>query len=136
MKHLRHVAVLLASSIAVLSMLGCGSDKANPISGFEPEIINDADAFQFQVTNATNVSVNLSYEWQNTGAQATINHSTALDAGTATVTLFDADATQMYQNGLLASGTHSSATGTPGTWTVRVSLVNFSGTVNFRVEKL
>ena len=125
---------LLGIMIVFLST-GCSNDK-NPIAPFEPEVINNADAFQFQITDAKNVTTTLTYPWSNTGAQATIDHSTALTSGIASVTIFDADSSQVYTSGLLASANESSTSGTIGTWYVKVTFNNFSGTVNFRVEKL
>jgi len=129
------VRILLTLVFAVFVIIsGCGND--NPVSAFEPEIINDADAFQFQVTNASDVSTTLSYTWNNPTSQATIDHSTALTSGTATVTIFDADSNQVYSSALLSSGNEASATGTAGDWTVTVVFIDFDGTVNFRVEKI
>ena len=116
--------------------LGCSSDDTNSITGFEPEVNISADNFQFQVTEASNVSVTLTYPWPNSGQQATINHSTATIEGSASVTLFDADGVQVYSAGLAASANDESDIGTAGTWTVSINLTNFSGTANFRVEKL
>ncbi|MFH2049591.1 MAG: hypothetical protein ABIJ12_09105 [bacterium] len=116
--------------------IGCSSQKNNPISSFEPEVINNADAFQFQITDATNVSTTLTYQWENTGAQATVDHSTALLTGSATVEVRDADSVQVYSSNLLASGTDASLSGTSGTWFVKVVFSDFDGTVNFTIEKL
>jgi hypothetical protein len=123
--------------LALVSVLfyGC-SNNNNPISAFEPEVINNADAFQFQVTDATNVTATLSYSWSNTGTRASIDHSTALTDGSATVTILDNDNVQVYTSGLVASATDASNIGVPGTWTVTVVLTGFSGTANFRAEKL
>ena len=108
----------------------------NGLQYFQPEVINNADAFQFQITDGVNVTAVVSYPWTNTGTQATINHSTATTGGSATVTLFDADSIQVYTSGLVASATDQSSAGTTGTWYVQVVLTNFDGTANFRVEKL
>lgn len=130
-------ALIVPSILSVcLLMVGCSSDKANPLSAFQPEIINNADAFQFQITDATNVTTTVTYPWENTGTQATINHSTVTTSGSATVFLLDADTTQVYSASLSASLNEASSVGTTGTWIVRVVFVNFTGTTNFRVEKL
>lgn len=126
---------LIIIGVALFLLIGCGDDK-NPLSAFEPEIINTADAFQFQITDASGITTAVSYPWTNTGAQATINHSTVTTQGSATVYIMDADTTQVYTAGLVASLNEESSAGTAGTWTVRVVFENFSGTANFRVEKL
>lgn len=124
--------LLLASLILAV---GCSSDKANPLASFEPEIIADADAFQFQATAVKNVTTTVEYTWDNTSTSATVNHSSVITGGEATVTIFDADSTQVYTNGLAASLNEGTQTGTAGAWRVRVTLTNLSGTLNFRVEK-
>jgi hypothetical protein len=127
--------LVAALAAAALFAAGCSSDK-NPIAPFQPEVINNADAFQFQITHARNVSTTVSYTWTNTGTQATVNHSTALTAGSATVTVYDANNQQVYTHGLLASGTEQSAVGVAGSWRIRIVFGDFDGTANFRVEKL
>lgn len=129
---------LVVLGLFALIVSGCSSSSNNPspLSAFEPEIINNADAFQFQATGLTNVSATVSYTWANTGARATINHSSVVNNGTANVSIADADGTQVYTSSLLASATEQSTTGTPGDWTVTVVLLNASGTLNFSAEKL
>ncbi len=122
-------------AILLLALIAVGCDN-NPIKAFQPEIMNKTDSFQFQITHAANVTTTLTYTWNNTGTRATINHSTALTKGTAGVVLLDANGTEVYSSNLKPSGTETSATGTIGAWTIKVSLGNFSGTANFRVEKL
>jgi hypothetical protein len=135
----RYYSGVLVTVVALAAMLtACGSDNntTNSLAPFSPEIVNNQDAFQFQVTDAENVTTTVSYTWQNTGTQATVNQSSTVTGGTVTVTLFDADSTQVYTSGLLASATEQSSVGTAGAWTVVVTLTNGSGTLNFRAEKL
>ena len=127
---------LLAVLFAALVLIGCSDEKKNPISAFQPEIVNNADAFQFQITDASNVTTTVTYPWTNTGTQATINHSTVTTVGSATVYVLDADTTEVYTAGLSASLNEASSVGTAGNWTIRVVFVDFTGAANFRVEKL
>jgi len=127
---------LLAVLCTSLALIRCSDEKKNPLIAFQPEIINNADAFQFQITDASNVTTTVTYPWTNTGTQATINHSTVTTTGSATVYLLDTDTTEVYTAGLSASLNEASSVGTTGIWTVRVVFVDFSGTANFRVEKL
>ena len=122
-------------TLFVLTLTGCGKDT-NPIAPFEPEVINNADAFQFQITAAENVTTTVNYQWDNTGTQGTVDHSTARTAGSATVTIFDDTGAQVYSSALLASGNEATISGQAGTWTVRVVFSEFDGAANFRVEKL
>ena len=133
----RHVVSTGIALITVMAVLiGCGSDPASPLAAFEPEIINTADAFQFQATGVANVTTTVSYTWQNSGTQATIDHSSAVTDGSVTVYVYDADSTQVYTSPLLASGNQASTAGTAGLWRVTVVLNHAYGTFNFRAEKL
>ncbi len=123
---------------ALMLTVGCGS-SSNPsasLNAFQPEIINNADAFSFQATAVENVTATMVYTWQNTGQQATINHSSAVDSGTVSVTILDANGTQVYANPLVASLNEPTAAGVAGAWTVTVVVTNVYGTLNFRADKL
>jgi hypothetical protein len=113
---------------------GCGNDNNNTLAPFQPEVINDADAFQFQVTDAASVTTVVSYTWQNSGTQATVNHSSTISSGSATVTILDAQQTEVYTGGLVASANETTQAGEAGAWTIQVVLMECSGTLNFRVE--
>lgn len=124
------------SLILIISQLlfGCSSD--NPLAPFQPEIANNPDSFQFQATGVTNVSTTIEYMWQNNGTRATINQSSAITGGSASVTLFDPGQVERYSSSLAVNGTFQSDTATTGSWKIRVALTNLSGTLNFRVQKL
>jgi len=126
--------VVLASGIMIT---GCGSNKpVNPLSPFQPQIINQTDDFAFQITNVTSLTTTVTYHWQNTGTSASIDHSSVLTNGTGTLTILDADGTQVYSSALLASGTEASGAGTTGAWTIRVVMNSMDADqVNFRVQK-
>ncbi len=129
---------LSAILIIALIAIGCSSSSlpVAPLANFSPEIVNNVDAFSFQITNGENITTTVEYAWENTGTQATINHSTTTTAGTATMIVYDADSAQVYTNGLVASANEPSSVGTAGTWRIRVTFVNYSGTSNFSLQKL
>jgi hypothetical protein len=119
-------------------VLGCGSSTppVAPLSAFQPEIVNNPDNFQFQATAVENVTATVQYFWSNSGAQASINHSSAVDSGTTVVQIFDATNTEVYNSALLASGTPATSAGSAGNWRIRVTLTNVYGTLNFRAQML
>ncbi len=127
---------LLALSAFIFA--GCGSDSnpASPLANFQPEIVNNQDAFSFQVTAIENVTTVVSYTWANSGTQAVINHSSTVDSGSVAVIIFDNDGSQVYGNPLVASLNENSSVGVAGSWTITVTLVNAYGTLNFRADKL
>ena len=128
----------LALGLLALALVGCSSSNTptTPLAPFEPEIINTADNFQFQATGLTRTTTTVSYPWENSATQATINHSSVVNQGTTLLSLFDADSTLVYSDSLQASASHQTAVGTAGTWTVQVTLTVVNGTLNFRAESL
>ena len=135
----KNCSIAAAVILTAVLMIGCGDDAnnaTNPIVNFQPEVVNEVDAFQFQITDADAATGSLTYHWNNTGSQATVNHSTATISGSATIELLDANLVQVYSSPLAASANEQSNVGTPGIWLVRVTLSEFSGTANFRVEKM
>ena len=118
---------------AVAGGVACSDGPTSP--GVQPEIINAVDNFQYQVSDVANFSGTFSYSWSNTGTSATVNQSSAVTGGTATLTIFDAAGVQVYQHPLSDNGTYNSGTGLAGSWTIRVSYAGASGTMNFRADK-
>jgi hypothetical protein len=129
------LGLLLFAALALSAMMGCSS-SSNPLAAFQPEIRNNADSFEFQATGITNVTTTVEYFWQNSGTRATINQSSAVTGGSAVVTIFGPDLVERYSSSLATNGTFQSDTATAGTWKIRVTLTNLSGTLNFRAQKL
>ena len=130
---LKSVTVVAALALAA----ACGDSPTAP-PGIQPQIVNNTDAFSFQITNLTGVTGTYDYTWQNTGTLAKVSHaSNAGSAGSATVTLRDASGTQVYTGPMATSGeTVSAPAGTAGAWTISVTFTNYSNTqVNFAVIK-
>jgi len=122
--------------MAVAAISGCGGGGNALAPQFQPQVANLQDNFQFQTTGITNITQTLQYTWPNSGALASINHSSAVTAGTATLTIRDNAGTQVYSGALVASGTvMTSPSGAFGNWTIIITLTNVSATLNFRVQK-
>jgi len=124
----------LTAALLFVGIAACdGGNLIGPEN--EPEVTNAADNFQWQVSNLSNVSQTLTYTWQNTGTMADVNHATGPSGGSATLTIRDADGTQVYGRGLSDNGTFQTNTGSSGGWTIVVELSGADGTFNFRVQK-
>lgn len=116
-----------------LGLLGCNNNALDP--KFEPEIINNPDAFAFQATDLKKVSQNLEYSWDNSGTMANINQACSISSGTATLIVNDAGGTEVYRKNLSDNGTFVTVSGKTGIWHILVNLSNLNGTLNFRAEK-
>lgn len=134
MPSLRRLSSLIALS-ASLAASGC-SNPSDPLGPFQPEITNRTDSFEFQATGVAAVTSTLSYSWANTGTRATINHSTTTTAGSARIVIRDGAGTLVYDKALVPSLNEPTTAGTAGTWTIQLVLAGYSGTINFRAQKL
>lgn len=122
-------------AVALLLLSACGSDPTDPLAGFEPQVNNATDSFQLQATDVTDVATVLQYSWENTGAQASVDHSTTTAGGAAGILIKDASGATVYDSDLAPSLNEDTASGSAGTWTITVALTSYSGTLNFRVQK-
>jgi hypothetical protein len=131
-------AVRLGGAAATLLLLvGPFADCANnSLAPFQPQITNAADNFQLQATGVSNVSTTLSYAWSNSGTQATINHATTTTAGTTLLVVKDGANATVYSKALVPSLNEPTSAGQAGTWTIQLTLTDYSGTLNFRAQKL
>ncbi len=126
----------LALTLVRLCLLGGVVACSDPLGPFEPEITNARDSFQLQATGVTGLSTTKTYSWSNTGTRATINHSTSTTAGAAQLTVRDGGGAVVYDRALVPSLNEPTTSGAAGTWTIQLRLTNYSGTLNFRAQKL
>ncbi len=120
----------------IAAVLGALVACSDPLAPFQPEVSNTTDSFALQATGVSGLSSTKSYSWSNTGSRATINHSTTTSAGTVQLTVRDAAGAVVYDRGLVPSLNEPTTAGTAGTWTVQLRMTGYSGTVNFRAQKL
>jgi hypothetical protein len=129
-------ASLRSIGLTVIFGVGIGGCSNDPLGPYQPEITNTTDNFQLQATGVADVTSTQTYSWSNTGTRATINHSTTTSAGTALLTVRDGAGAVVYTKALVPSLNEATATGTAGTWTIVLTLTAYSGTLNFRAQKL
>jgi hypothetical protein len=125
-----------AFSLVIICVFAISRCSDNTLAPFQPEVTSATDNFQLQATGVKNRSATLNYSWDNTGTRAKINHSTTTSFGTARLIITDTGGAPVYEKTLAPSLTDTTTTGTAGTWTIRLVLNNYSGTLNFRVQKL
>ena len=124
---------LLVALLGVGALGACGSDVLAP---FSPAVGNVADNFQLQAMNLTDVSWTVVYPWVNSGTRATIDHSTTTTSGSTLLVVKDNTGAIVYSKALSASLNEPTSAGQTGTWWVTLTLTHFSGTINFRAQKL
>jgi hypothetical protein len=127
---------LLAATAAVFLVVvasGCGKDPVSP--GRDWQVNNAQDTFQFQATSMENYTKTMQYSWSNSGTTASVDQSCSVTDGTATLSIRDANGTQVYSRNLGQNGSFPTAAGVAGTWTLTLSLSKTTGTLNFRAQK-
>ncbi len=122
-----------AALLLLFAVGGCGDDSS---AGKDLQVTNAADSFQFQVTDTKNYSHTYSYTWANSGTAATVNQSSSVSGGDATLILKDNTGTTVYAKSLKQNGTFTTTAGVAGNWTIQLLANNVSGTLNFRAQKL
>lgn len=130
---------LRAAAFALILAVGvnaCSESSTTPATASKPEITNATDNFQFQASGLQGVTSTQTYTWSNTGTRATVNHSTTTAAGSAQISIRDAAGNSVYGKSLASSLNEPTTAGTAGNWTIVVTMTSYTGTVNFRVQKL
>jgi hypothetical protein len=126
-------AGVVVAMAAVLAM-ACGSDNA-VAPKYQPQVVNTPNvAFSFQATGLTNVDDVVSYNWSVSSGDIIIHPSTATSGGTITLRIKDGAGAVVYDGDVPASGDIDLPASAAGTWRVHVSLVNYSGTINFALQ--
>ena len=125
-----------AVPLVILCALALSQCTDNTLAPFQPEVTSVTDNFQLQATGVKNRTTTLTYQWENTGTRAKVNHSTSTIHGTARVTIRDVGGDTVYDKVLVPSLNDTTTAGSSGVWTIRLELNQYSGTLNFRVQKL
>jgi len=135
----KHMTIprMLRTAAVVLSVVAFAAcDGGVPLGpDNQVQVTNATDSFQWQASAMDNVSQALSYTWQNTGTTANIDQSGSLTGGSATLTVSDADGTEVYTRSMGETGTFQTTSGTSGMWTIEVTLSGANGMLNFRAQK-
>lgn len=127
----------LVGRFLLVALALAGGCDTRVIAGptFQPQVVNVANDFAFQVSALDNVNDVKEYTWQSDGGAATVSQLPSNLTGTVSLFIIDAAGTQVYQHALTDSGTFTTSAGVAGSWTVRVRLEDASGAVTFRVRK-
>ncbi len=136
MNRFRTAAPRFLAAIALILLFavgGCGDDSS---AGKDLQVTNAADSFQFQVTDTKSYSHTYIYTWANSGTAATVNQSSSISGGDATLILKDNTGTTVYSKSLKSNGTFTTTAGVAGNWTIQLLANKVSGTLNFRAQKL
>ncbi|MBW8768851.1 MAG: hypothetical protein JF589_03760 [Gemmatimonadetes bacterium] len=131
----RHrLTTALALGLAI-SVSGACDTRIQPVPELDPQVVNLRNSFNFQAVNLLGVIQQVTYQWQIDGTTATVAQSPTALIGDATVFVTDAKGVQVYQRSLAENGSFTTATGVPGTWTIRLRFNDASGDVAVQLNK-
>jgi hypothetical protein len=121
----------------VLALILAACSGGNALAPqFQPQVTNNPDNFQLQATGVTNVTQVLTYTWSCSTGTATVNPATTTSGGSVSLLIKDGAGTTVYNGNIPPSGTfNTSPAGVSGAWTIKVTFNDYSGTINFRVQK-
>ncbi len=137
---MRALFVLPAIGATLIGLLLIACEK-DPASSVVPRVTNVRDRFHFQVTEAEHTDTTIYYYWQMDGTSANVDQQASIHGGRVTVTVQDGaqggnqQRTQVYQTDLSRNGSYVTESGTSGSWLIRFSLVDFSGSIDFRIQR-
>jgi len=97
--------------LTVVALTACKKDNSVAIA--QPQIVNQADNFSFQVNYANPVTQTLQYNWSNSGVKAGITQSTNLQGGTVVLKIYDASNAEVYSNSEITTAVLLPARGLP-----------------------
>ena len=120
--------------VAGMALVGTGCQK-DPASSIKPDVDNVRDRFHFQMSDVKNHDTLLVYYWQMDGTSANIDQSASIQGGTVTITLEDDSQAQVYQTDMTQNGSFVTTSGSAGMWRIRISLIHFTGMIDFRAQR-
>lgn len=130
----------IPTSLALLTLfvfaVGCGgSNNSVTAPQYEPEVVNTPNVvFTFQATGLTEIDDVASYYWDVSSGNIVIHPSTSTTSGNLTLDIRDDSGVVVYNGDIPASGDITPPAGAPGSWRIRISLQNYSGTINFELQ--
>lgn len=122
-------------ALLALALLAACDTRVPTEPVYQPQIVNIRNDFAYQVTGLDAFTSDVVYSWQSDGTAAAVLQAPNVLTGTATLFIADGSGAQVYQRSLAENGTFTTATGTAGTWTVRLKFTEASGDAAFRITK-
>ena len=122
-----------ATTVALLALLTACLDsivrELEPDN--EPELVNEPDSLRFTAVDLRNVNDKVTVTWTNNGTRASVLHRTFIHHGYGILVIEDAAGVQVDSTILQYELDTETREGTPGEWTVTLTLANARGRVDF-----
>ena len=124
-----------AVRLAVLAglALACQDDVMLIGPDNNPVLVNQTDNFSYQASNLDNVNQTFTWTWTNTGTTAIIQQNSLVPHGITQMKITDAAGAVVYDLNiqLIYQEEQSTASGTPGAWTIELAMYGTTGDLDF-----
>jgi hypothetical protein len=121
-------------ALALCAVAACGGDPSGP--AFRPDALATPDSFRFRAAGLDRTSDTLTYTWNNPLDSARIIHTSAVTAGSGTLTVRSPGGLVLYESSVATSGTFGIMRSIAGPWSVEIRLTAIKGSFEFRIEAL
>ena len=126
------VLILILLATAAAFQVACDEDL---VSSYQPTLVNQTDNFHLVLRDAEGVDTVVYYYWRMEGTSANIDQNADLQEGAASIQVQDPNEVLDYESDFSQRGSFVSQPGTPGFWRVRAAFSNFSGVIDFRLQR-
>ncbi len=124
--------LLLTISLLVAA---CGGSDNALAPKYQPQVVNTPNVtFSFQATGLQNIDDALTYTWSASSGSIVIHPATSTTGGTIGLVIKDANGAVVYNGNVPASGDITPPAGAGGAWKINLTLVNYTGTINFALQ--
>ena len=118
--------------LAAFVVLGCLDSIVREIdSTNDPKETNNANEFRYRVSDMRNVNDRLQFVWTNSGPRAHFHHNSFIHHGYGIVMINDANGVLVDSTLLELNLEADTKAGTPGDWTITLTLAGARGRVDF-----
>lgn len=131
MTRIRPLAAV-AAVVLLAALAACADSIVRELEpNNDPQLVNEPDSLRYTAVDLENVNDKISFTWINTGTTAAVLHRTFIHHGYGILVIQDGAGVQVDSTILQYELDTETREGTPGDWTVTLTLANARGRVDF-----
>lgn len=131
MTRIRPLAAV-AAVVLLAALAACADSIVRELEpNNDPQLVNEPDSLRYTAVDLENVNDKITFTWINTGTTAAVLHRTFIHHGYGILVIQDGAGVQVDSTILQYELDTETREGTPGDWTVTLTLANARGRVDF-----
>lgn len=131
MTRIRPLAAV-AAVVLLAALAACADSIVRELEpNNDPQLVNEPDSLRYTAVDLENVNDKITFTWTNTGTTAAVLHRTFIHHGYGILVIQDGAGVQVDSTILQYELDTETREGTPGDWTVTLTLANARGRVDF-----